>query len=463
MQLSKESDRVAHLLRRFGLGASVQEVEFYGQKGVKGAIDLLLDDQRDDGIDLDIAKFASKNGAIKIQSVQMYWLCRMVLTKNPLKEKMALFWHDHFATSSQKVDSPTAMQNQLEIFLAEGLGRFESLLLNVSKDPAMLYWLDNQLNKKGKPNENFAREVMELFTLGIGHYTEKDVQEAARAFTGWGYGNGNRQVERVPNRQNKFLFNAAQHDDGIKMVLGNRGPWNGEEICGILVGNPQTALAITKKIWEFFVYEKPDEALIKRLATLWRSNGFEMKVLLRAIMESPEFYSEKSARKLYKNPIDFCISTLRQTGAGAILRARISEPDTDGDNIGRKIAGIQNCLRATKAMGMEVLFPPDVAGWDWGSSWISSATMVERMKWADRLFGGQGKALVEASFSDCNDARAIVSKLLTVLDIQLPKPKVDIVVAAAEKQAGKDITKSRQAVVVLASRLVFSSPEFQFC
>ncbi|MES1227505.1 MAG: DUF1800 family protein, partial [Armatimonadota bacterium] len=226
MPLQTERDKIAHLLRRFGLGASEAEMEFYSKGGLKGAIDKLLNfEQVEEPFVYDIQnmflEIPNKKTAVKVKQLkprgtQVWWYTRLLTTQRPLEQKMTVFWHNHFATSAQKVDNGEAMYTHIETLRANAFGRFEDLLLAVSRDPAMLYWLDNGDNLRGKPNENFAREVMELFTLGIGNYTEKDVQEAARAFTGWRYGvkrpNGRVvPVKNLPRVEPQFMFMPDLH------------------------------------------------------------------------------------------------------------------------------------------------------------------------------------------------------------------------------------------------------------
>ncbi len=465
-----EKEKIAHLLRRFGLGASEAEIAYYGKGGLAGAINALLDESRPDGFDFPVSRFAQKGNNLNMRGAQAWWVARMLLTQNPLKEKLTLFWHDHFATSGQKVDSGNAMVAQNETIRGLAYGRFEDLLLAMSKDPAMIYWLDNQLNLKGKPNENFAREVMELFTLGVGNYSEKDVQEAARAFTGWGYGRRgqNRQTTqelRVPRGATVFYFDVRQHDEGVKTILGNTGPFNGDDVVGVLVGNPRTAEYIAEKMWEFFAHEKPNNALVTRLANKYRSNGLRASVLVRAIMESPEFYSESAVRKVYKNPVDFCIATLRQLGLGAQLKAQLELDAESAPGRGMAIPGA--VITAMKAMGMELMFPPDVAGWEWGESWVSTATMVERLKWADRLFGiGRGANFrypVGSLIPGTATSREFVQALCSLFDVTYSEAKMRSLVAAADKAAADKPVANRPQMAVAVSRLIFGSPEFQFC
>jgi len=479
--LQSERDKIAHLLRRFGLGASEAELAHYGKNGLSGAMDLLLDYEGvDEGFGVPITAFTNpQNNALNPRALQSWWVLRLLVTQRPLQEKMTLFWHDHFATSGAKVDVPYVMYRQNETFRVNATGRFQDILTAASKDPAMVYWLDNQDNVKGRPNENFAREVMELFTLGIGNYTEKDIQEAARAFTGWSYGTPLRRRGQPPKPgpRAEFVFRREDHDDGQKSVLGNTGAFDGDDVLGILCGNPQTARYITLKLWEWFAYPNPDEALVNRLADRFRSNGLKVSGLLRDIMESPEFYSEKAVRKIYKNPVDFCIASARALGIGQSIAETMREQATE-DNAQQRLRGtapLAAIALALKAMGMELFFPPDVAGWDGGAAWISSATMVERIKWADKLFGplqrqpgGRGVSSVGypayALFTDDPSPKGVAQKLCSVFDCPLPPSKLAHVEAAVRDVAGGAVTpQNANPAAAAASRLIFGSPEFQFC
>jgi len=467
-----ETQKIAHLLRRFGLGASEAEIIYYSKIGVKGTVNALLDFNRPDGFTLDSKDQTARN--FNVRSAQTTWMNRLLITQTPLKEKLTLFWHDHFATSAQKVNSAAAMVQHIETLRTFGLSKFEELLLAMSQDPAMIFWLDNQLNMKDKPNENYGREVMELFSIGIGNYSEKDVQEVARAFTGWGYGNGARQVSTVPRNRNKFIFDQNRHDVGTKVILGNTGKWNGDEVCGLLAAHPATALNITKKMWEFFAYTNPEPALIERLAQNYRNNGLRGSVLVRSIMEAPEFYSEKCYRRQYKDPISFTVSTLRQLGLGANLNAEIEAAnlETDEKLRARKITvasrASYGALQACKAMGLELMMPPDVAGWNWGTSWISSATMVERMKWSDRIFGSGGTKTPSMRLSvsniglDASSAPDLARRLAELFDCNMTEAKIQQLEAAATKAAAGNFARNQSKVAVSVCRLMFGAPEFQF-
>lgn len=488
MALRTEREKGAHLMRRFALGASEVELDYYLEgKGLPGAIDKLLNyEQVDENFAIPLEAMANQNGQVNMPLVQLWWMLRLLSTRRPLQEKMTLFWHDHFATSAAKVVGPPLMHGQNELLRKNATGKFETLLVEASQDPAMLFWLDNQFNVKGKPNENFAREIMELFTLGIGSYTEKDVLEAARAFTGWTIGRNARRprpndppIEQV-RRNAEFVFRPQLHDDGVKEILGNKGPFSGLDVCGILVGNPQTPKYITKKIWEWFAYPEPDAALLDRMTTKFRDSGLDIKVLLRAVMESPEFYSDKAERAVFKNPVDFAVSTIRQLGVGEALMEQIKGLE----QVPRaRLLPAVAAQQTTKAMGMELLFPPDVAGWDGGAAWISSATMVERIQWADRLFGvagdpgggrpgaGQGGGRQQRAqirfpawsiLQQDPSANGVVDKLVSVFDAPISEAKKAQLVDAAEKVSeGRTTQRNANQVAAAVTRLIFGSPEFQ--
>lgn len=468
--LKTDRERTAHLLRRFGLGASQAEVDYYAEGGWERAVDRLLNYEAvPERVALDVEAFANDKGQVRIQSVQAWWATKLITTRRPLLEKMTLFWHDHFATSAQKVTQPLLMHEQNETFRKHATGSFRDLLREASKDPAMLIWLDNQFNVKGKPNENFAREVMELFTLGIGHYSEKDIQEAARAFTGWTFRGADRE-KQAKYRKPEFLFDPKRHDDGMKEVLGSRGPFDGDDVVNLLADDPQTARNIALKIWEWFAYAKPEPDLLDRLTGAFRK---EMNIgdLLREVMTSPEFYSERAERTVYKNPVDFVVPTLRQLGVGEMVTLDTKEDGT----LAKRPQVAAGVLLTTKAMGMDLFFPPDVSGWEGGAAWISSATMIERVRWADRLFGvaavggKPGKAQPTLSYPAYGLLAAdptppgIASTLVSVFDASIPASKMPALVAAAEKAtAGRLTAGNANQAAAAVSRLIFGSPEFQF-
>jgi len=282
-----------------------------------------------------------------------------------------------------------------------------------------------------------------------------------------------------PGPRIQFLFRSEQHDTGEKSILGNRGDFDGDDVLGILTGNPRTAVFLAEKAWSWFAYPNPERAVVEKVAKAFRDSGMDIKSLVRAIVESPEFYSEKCVRRLVKNPVAYCLSTLRQLGVGAVHAGRLASDDALK---GLRAAGpAAIAMLATKSMGMELLYPPDVSGWKSGDSWISSATMVERLKWSERLFGdatvargaAKGPARLGGQslrypamglFSDDPSPKGVVDRLLSVFDVTLSDAKRSQLVKAAETASEGSVgPDNANAVAAAVCRLVFSSPEFQFC
>ncbi len=484
-------DKIAHLLRRFGFGASQQELVFFENLGLQGTIDNLLESAKSpDNWDVDPQEYSNDKGVVNLRIIQALWYLRMITTNKPLNEKLTLFWHHHFAISGQKVESSFVMSEYVDVLRSYGAGNFGRLLTAISKTPAMLYFLDNNLNIKGKPNENFGREVMELFTLGIGHYTEKDVQEGARAFTGWGFGSGIGAGTEGPRRLEKFYFDAKNHDNGIKNFIGKSGNFNGDDVLKILAEQPQTALYISQKMWEFFGSSTPSKTSIDRSAKKFRDSGMEISALVRSIMEDPEFYSERVVRRLIKNPIEITVSTARQLGSGKIATDIIAfgrrSPQINPQNginqvLIRSLAPALAARQATSTMGMELLYPPDVSGWDLGESWINSATMIARMKWGEQLFqGGRPTPTTNLAapaagrtgpqvginawtiLSKYTEPENAVIRLLSVFDADLPKNRLAILTDSIQTISGGKVTISNaNAVARQVSRLLCGMPEFQ--
>lgn len=463
MALQSESQKIAHLLRRFGLGASLAELDFYAKGGLSGAIDQLLNPTHDDGFTLDVMSLADEQRRLNIRQIQAHLLLRLLVSRHPLRERMFLFWHDHFATSAEKVMSPPMMMRHVETLRRYALSPFQQTLDGVSKDPAMMFWLDTQLNVAGKPNENFAREIMELFTLSEGHYTEEDIREAARAFTGYAF---RRVRDGGIVAPPEFVFIPNRHDAGTKTIFGQTGPFHGEDVVEMLCENPQTSRYIVKKIWERHVYANPEPALIDRFVEVFRESGLDVAVLLRAIMESDEFYSERAERAIVKSPIDFCVSMLRQMGFGDPIQQRLLAGPSQQEQR-RALAPLGLLNRALTSMGMELLFPPDVDGWAWGSAWITSATVVERIKWAGTLFDpspAQGTPSLRLGLDSLgiasDDPIALVDGMLADFDVEVPQPKYDNLLEAARRtEPGPRGAQRAQAV----AQLLFGTPEFQFC
>ena len=284
---------------------------------------------------------------LETRRVGYWWAERMLDTNRPLQEKLALFWHGHFATAQNKVRDYRKMLGQIDLFEQHAAGNFGDLLVAVAQDPGMLYYLDAGVNVKGAANENFAREVMELFSMGVGNYTEQDVREGARAFTGW-------------NSENlDFVVNVALHDDGPKTFLGRTGNFDGVDVLRIILEQPVTAEYIATKLYRFFVRDDVSPALTAELGAVLRDNDYELRPLLTTIFRSRDFYSEASYGAHIKGPVEHVITMLKQLGA-------------------EDVPGVPDFNSTTIALGQHLLNPPSVAGWAQGRSWITPALLQGR-------------------------------------------------------------------------------------
>ncbi len=280
--------------------------------------------------------------------MQGWWFERFVNTPRPLQEKMALFWHGHFATSAQKVQQSRANYQYNDLLRTHATGNFKALTTAVGQSPVMLRYLDNVQNVKGSPNENWARELMELFTLGQGQYTEQDIKESARAFTGWSgsvYGEG-------------FTFREDRHDFGTKTFMGRTGNFDGWDILNIIFEQPAAAEFITTKLWTFFAYENPEPAIVRTLADVLRRNNYEIAPLLEAMFTSAAFYSEKAMGTQIKSPVQFLVQLSHDLALDSPPYVALA--------------------RASSQLGQNIFYPPNVAGWDGGRQWINANTLLGR-------------------------------------------------------------------------------------
>lgn len=357
MGIEQPRVRIAHLLRRAGFGGTEEEIERYTRLGYDAAVDDLLDLSRPDpaaadaeqqGFDLDTP-----------DGLRAWWLYRIVHTSRPLQEKMTLFWHGHFTSSIAKVRDPLLMRWQNELFREHALGNVRTLTKQVSRDPAMLRWLDSNANRKASPNENYARELFELFLLGIGNYTEQNVQEAARAFTGW----------FLDPATLAFAFTPRAHDFGVKTVLGVSGPHDGDDVIDIALAQPAAARHLARRLVRFFVADDPDPPFVERVAGLLHDADWELRPVLGAIFRAPEFLSEQAYHARVKSPVELVAGTLHVTSAATAY---------------------QDLFPALRRMGQDLFAPPNVKGWDGGLAWVSTSTMLERLNFANRLTTARG-------------------------------------------------------------------------
>ncbi len=390
-------DRAAHLIERAGFGAAPDEVARLAALTPRQAVDELVDYESirsdlkpfdesviwDPGMDpfppsrAEAVRLARERGeglgekllpegaqrrlqpvvdkffyglyanGIETQRLGLWWANRMLATRRPLEEKLTLFWHGHFATGENKVRDYRMMLRQNEMFRARASGKFRDLLVGILKDPAMLVYLDNGENIKKHPNENFGRELLELFTMGVGNYNEHDVREAARSFTGW------------TNDVLVFKFDKDQHDFGQKTFLGRTGPFDGEDIIDAILAQPVTAEFVAAKLYRFFVREEVDGSLKAELGRTYRDSGYQMKPLLKRIFLSKDFYSQPAFATQIKSPVQLVVSTYKKMSL-------------------RELPTIPDFGRMTSSLGQSLFDPPNVAGWAGGRTWITPSTLLNR-------------------------------------------------------------------------------------
>jgi len=354
--------RTAHLLRRAGFGATATELGHYSDMGASAATDALLGYSTVSNASLESAlppldPATMTPGAATVAGLQAWWLQRMTETARPLEEKMTLFWHG-LLTSGLDKSGPAQLFVQNELYRRMALGNFDELLKAVSKDPAMMVYLDTETNRKGKPNENYARELMELFTTGIGHYTEDDVRESARAFTGWTLSGGVQKRYATGS-----LFTPRFHDAGLKTFMGKTGTFTGDDIIEMIVPLRATAERLSSRLFAFFAYPNPESDIVHHLADVFQQNHYNVGAVVKAIFHLDAFYTPKAYRSLIKSPAELAASVLKATTA---------------DHKGYLAAAA-----AMPAMGQLLFYPPNVAGWPAGTSWINSSTLLARINFAN--------------------------------------------------------------------------------
>ncbi len=373
---SDPNSAIAHLFRRAGFGVTGEQATALAAGGYATAVDQLLDRARPDATvaavvepqlplsnylpneTVEERKAKNKIRREERDSLIVWWLQRMAVAENPLPEKMTLFWHGHFATSSDKVREPAFMLQQNQTLRQLGMMTFEPLVQAIAKDPAMMIWLDSNQNRKGSPNENFARELMELFTIGIGSYTDAEVREAARAFTGW----------RISNT-GVFSTQPGQMDRGPKSLLGRSGNLTGEDVANLLAKHPAAARFVTAKLWSRFVYPvQPDSGVVSDLSPGFAADG-DITKLMRSIFNHPEFDSQNARTGLVKQPIEYVVGALRALGL------RPDETTVTGPNLINMLTNLN-----------QVPFdPPSVGGWPQNGYWLSTSTSLSRIRFANAL------------------------------------------------------------------------------
>ena len=380
-------DLFAHFARRAGFSATRTELEEYMNIGYEATVEKFLNpgDPQNMPDDLIQRYHVDQYELRQLDGAGAYWLYRMITTQNPLEEKLSLFWHGLFATGYSKLNQARSILNQIDMFRTYGLGSFKTLLIELSKDPAMIIWLDNNDNHKDSINENYGRELLELFSMGIGNYTEDDIKECARAFTGWTLKN----AEYMSMRATKdsiwpygriawhYEYRDYDHDEGEKDFLGRKGNFNGDEIIDIIVQERATAEFISTRLFQYFAADElsdKSEAVIEEMIKAYFESGYEIASVLRTLFNSDFFKTEGARYARVKGPVESIVGTARMAGS-------YQEPTLE----------INSLWAQTLFMGQGLLAPPTVEGWHEGVEWVDSGALVERVNFAAKELGDPSK------------------------------------------------------------------------
>ena len=462
---------MAHLLRRAGFGASREEIEAKAAQGYDATVAELLHPESQPAIEEDLMyrHHPAYNHSGAIETNVQHWLYRMINTRRPLEEKLALFWHSVFATGYTKLNQPKAILRQIDMFRRLGLGNFRTLLVELSRDPAMIFWLDNKDNHCEAVNENYGRELLELFSMGVGNYTERDVRQASHAFTGWTIRNATLHTARVARDSVwpygrldwQFEYRADDHDNAEKAFLGHTGPFNGEDVIDIICQQPATARFIARHLYNFFVADEPpvpawptvpprDAAAIDTLLQALVDSGYEIHAVLRVLFNA-DFFKHARFTKV-KSPAEMVVGTVRLTG-------------------GHRFPALDDIELALEAgyMGQQLLDPPSVEGWHTGTEWINTATLMTRVNFAARQFADAEKPGVRAIIEGirARGSRLSPERLVQAcLDLMGPlevsaKTRQELLAhAAADLHFGANAPAAAARVTDLLQLLV-AMPEYQ--
>lgn len=367
-------DVAAHLLRRAGFGGTPAEIDDLFQRGLTGAVGRLVDYEAIDKSAYEAALAARGYNLLTTRGIQQWFLDRMAFSPRPLEEKMSYFWNLHWTSGISKVRGVTLMLNQNQTMRQNAVGKFDDLVVKISQDPAMLVWLDNWLSKPQRANENYARELLELFTVGVeSGYTQTDVTMVARALTGWTLTAGSYTKNDNYNGAT-FFDNAALHDTGSKTILGQSGNWNGYDAINIILNwsdaeGSKAGRFITAKLWTFFGHASPTDDVVSQLTAVWTSSGRSIREVLRALFTMPEFYEAHTAKKWVRSPVEYAVAAIRMLEGQSDFAAAASS-----------LAG----------MGQALFNPSDAKGPDWGLDWMNTGTLFARANFANTLCTNRG-------------------------------------------------------------------------
>ena len=466
---------IAHLMRRAGFGANREQIGMHANAGYQNTVEALLNPGEEDRMDDHLIRrfHPELSGMMGPNAPGQNWLYRMATTSAPLREKMALFWHGIFATGYAKVIHGKALSDQTRMFRTFGMGSFKDLLIQLSKDPAMIIWLDNQDNHNGAINENFGRELLELFTMGVGNYTERDIKECARAFTGWTI--ANREYMELRSQRDSdwpygriawhFKYHPEDHDDGEKEFLGQRGRFNGEDIIHIICQQEATARFISRHLYSFFVSDEPpvpewrytpptNPEAIDELTRVYFDSNYDISAMLRALFNSSYFQSQDSWYSKVKSPVELVAGVLRLTGEFNRPRREI----------------IDRYFQASY-MGQFLNNPPSVEGWHQGTDWLDTGTLVERVNFASQQIGDPAKpgihAMIERIASTPNNVASPENLISVCLEemgvISVEEDTMKVLIDFASQGHDQPINASNDGAqkISAALQMVASTKEFQ--
>jgi len=473
--MNNEIRLIAHLMRRAGFGANREQIGMHANAGYQNTVEALLNPGEEDRMDDHLIRrfHPELSGMMGPNAPGQNWLYRMATTSAPLREKMALFWHGIFATGYAKVIHGKALSDQTRMFRTFGMGSFKDLLIQLSKDPAMIIWLDNQDNHNGAINENFGRELLELFTMGVGNYTERDIKECARAFTGWTI--ANREYMELRSQRDSdwpygriawhFKYHPEDHDDGEKEFLGQRGRFNGEDIIHIICQQEATARFISRHLYSFFVSDEPpipewrytpptNPEAIDELTRVYFDSNYDISAMLRALFNSSYFQSQDSWYSKVKSPVELVAGVLRLTGEFNRPRREI----------------IDRYFQASY-MGQFLNNPPSVEGWHQGTDWLDTGTLVERVNFASQQIGDPTKpgihAMIERIASTANNVASPENLISVCLEemgvISVEEDTMKVLIDFVSQGHDQPINASNDGSqkISAALQMVASTKEFQ--
>ncbi|NQW18640.1 MAG: DUF1800 domain-containing protein [Chloroflexi bacterium] len=475
-QTTSDLALIAHLLRRAGFGATRDELEAYAANGYDATVEGMLHPPAERSYLPDdiLRRYHHDFQDIRTNgSAASYWIYRMVTTNAPLEEKVALFWHRVFATAQTKLIQGKPILSQLDMFRKYGMGSFREILIQISKDPAMILWLDNQDNHNGAINENYGREILELFSMGVGNYTEEDIKECSRAFTGWTIANTDYMAMKMRNNTARpygyidwhFEYRPDDHDEGEKTFLGKTGNFNGEDVIDIICEQPATAQFIARLLYHSFVADEPpvpqwplvapkDPAAIQLLTDSYFESDYNIGAMLKTLFTSDFFKDESAHFARVKSPVELVVGTLRQAGG-------FDGPTYD----------VYASAAACGYMGQALLNPPSVEGWQGGDDWINTGTVVERVNFACDLIGDTTKSGVQAIIARLRrDLEGVMPTPELLVDhcvdlvgpMSVPHETRDVLVDFAAEQGDVDLsTGDGEAAVAALLQLIVSTREYQ--